>query len=372
MIIKCPQCGKRNRIYPRKNTKNVYRCGRPSCGNVLFPTAGVSTSKVFINYDPNTYQILSEQGNKIERPTLFDPALIPQNHLEGAYRLGDPIFQSPEIRSRWLNIRQQVIDYLLQTINSSPWKDNFVLRGSLLLKAWLGDRAREPGDIDWVFRPHNINIYDPFAEEAFNGLIQRVLNNPQVGNAVIDVDKISVTGIWAYQRASGRRIIFPWKAEGIPPGDLQMDVVFSEELLAEPIQTYIPSSVGESTLVWAASKELSLAWKLLWLETDRYPQGKDLYDATLLAEQTHLPFDLLCQVLQSSADWNNEVLRKSNFSWRSGFPLIMQAKYLDWDNFKKEYPWVEGEAKDWEDRLSLALLPTFANLNETQARLKKI
>lgn len=178
MIVKCPKCGKKNRISHRKNTKNVYRCGLPGCRNLLFP-AGVSASQVFMNYDPNSYQILSEQGNKIERPTVFDPALIPQYHLSGAYRLGDPIFQAPEIRDRWLNIRQQVIDYLLQTINSSPWKDNFVLRGSLLLKAWLRDMAREPGDIDWVFRPHNISIDDPFAEEVFNGLIQMVLDNPR-------------------------------------------------------------------------------------------------------------------------------------------------------------------------------------------------
>ncbi|PYC74957.1 hypothetical protein C7C45_03455 [Micromonospora arborensis] len=38
--------------------------------------------------------------------------------------------------------------------------------------------------------------------------------------------------------------------------------------------------------VLAAPAPLALAWKLLWLATDRYPQGKDLYDAALLAEHT--------------------------------------------------------------------------------------
>ncbi|MEG4631429.1 nucleotidyl transferase AbiEii/AbiGii toxin family protein [Microcoleus sp. AR_TQ3_B6] len=319
-----------------------------------------------MKYDPKTYIIVSEQGQKIERPTVFEPALIPQKHLRGAFRLGEPIFEDPEIRTQWLNIRRQVMDYLLQIISCSIWKDRLVLRGSLLLKAWLGDVAREPGDIDWVFRPHDISVNSPLSRELFNGLIQIVSDHPHVGNAIIDVDKISITEIWTYERASGRRIIFPWKADGFPSGDLHMDVVFNEELLCQPIQVYIPSSIAENSLVWAASKELSLAWKLLWLETDTYPQGKDLYDATLLAEQTSLSFDILYKVLHSSEDWKNQAAGQPNFSWKSGFPWTESpgSAYLDWDNFKLEYPGVEGEAKDWQARLSRALAPTFANLDD--------
>lgn len=33
---------------------------------------------------------------------------------------------------------------------------------------------------------------------------------------------------------------------------------------------------------------------------------------------------------------------------------------VDWDNFKKEYPHVQGTALDWQTRLAAALAPTFA------------
>lgn len=308
---------------------------------------------------PNTYQADAKKDQRIERPQLFEPAL---KHFPRAFRLGDPLFQDPEIRHQWLNARMQVIDHLLQMINGSHWNEHLVLRGSLLLKAWLGDVAREPGDIDWVFRPENITLKNPLSGQLFDGLIQMVSERPQVKNVTIEIAKISMDDIWTYERAEGRRIVFPWKAEGLPAGALQMDVVFSEKLFADPIQTLIPLSEDSSTLIWSASKELSLAWKLLWLETDSYPQGKDLYDATLLAEQTQLPFNLLCQVLQSSEDWKSEIAWKRDFSWRSGFPWVMNAEYVDWDNFKLEYPWVKGEAKDWQARLSQALAPTFASL----------
>ena len=42
----------------------------------------------------------------------------------------------------------------------------------------------------------------------------------------------------------------------------------------------------------------ALAWKLLWLATDTYPQGKDLYDAVLLAEHTTVDQSLVRQLMR--------------------------------------------------------------------------
>lgn len=308
---------------------------------------------------PNTYQADAQKEQRIERPQVFEPAL---KHFPRAFRLGDPLFQDPEIKRQWLNARLKVIEHLLQMISSSRWNEHLVLRGSLLLKAWLGEVAREPGDVDWVFRPDNATLKHPLSGQLFDELIQMVSEHPQIGDVTIEIDQISIDDIWTYERAEGRRIVFLWKAENLPGGELQMDVVFGEKLLAEPIGMSMLLSEGNPIHIWSASKELSLAWKLLWLETDSYPQGKDLYDATLLAEQTQLPFDLLHQVLLSSQDWRLFAKNK-DISWRSGFPWMMDTEQVDWDNFKLEYPWVEGEASDWLARLTQALAPTFASLD---------
>ena len=213
-----------------------------------------------------------------------------------------------------------------------------------------------------MFIPEKIESSDPLAKQLFDELIQMVSAHPLVGNITIDVAKIAMDNIWTYERADGRRILFPWQAEGLPSGTLQMDVVFGEGLFSDPIETSIPTGSGRNIQISSASRELSLAWKLLWLETDDYPQGKDLYDATLLAEQTQLPFELLCEVLESSESWNLRISHKQDFSWKSGYPWSMEPTDIDWDNFRLEYPWVEGDVQSWLDRLSLALAPTFANL----------
>lgn len=292
---------------------------------------------------------------RIQRQPIFDPAL---KHFPNGFRLGEPLFNHPDIQQEWLKARWLVISHLLELIANSCWHQHLVLRGSLLLKAWLGDAAREPGDIDWVFRPKDISVSNALCKQLFNELAILVSRHPQIGNVEIETYKITIDNIWTYERAEGRRIVFPWKVQDLPPGTLQMDLVFGEEIPDEPMQTLIPASEGKGTLVWSVSKELSLAWKLLWLETDSYPQGKDLYDAVLLAQQIHLPFQLLRRVFESSEDWR--YFQKHILKPNSSFPWEVDAQSVEWDDFQKEYPQIEGTASDWLTRLSEALASTFA------------
>ena len=69
----------------------------------------------------------------------------------------------------------------------------------------------------------------------------------------------------------------------------QIDVAYDEPLPEPPELIAVPRGGGlPPTAVWAASPRLSLAWKVQWLALDQLRQGrsdgKDLYDAVLLAE----------------------------------------------------------------------------------------
>jgi hypothetical protein len=120
-----------------------------------------------------------------------------------------------------------------------------------------------------------------------------------------------------------------------------MDFVFGEALLDPPIMTTIPTTDGKGLRLQSASKPLSLAWKILWLETDMHPQGKDLYDAALLAERTELSPALLQQVLETYCPQTAKRWTPSRIlEWR-----------IDWETFQQEYPSVPGEARDWQERL---------------------
>lgn len=292
---------------------------------------------------PVTFDERAEGGGA----EIFEPAL---KHYGNAFRRGDPELADTADRARWYAARNAMMDHVLRLVATSKAADALVLRGSLLLKAWLGDQARTPGDIDWVVTPSTRPSNSPEAILMIEELAALMAAKPDAGLARIETQRIAMDRIWTYDRADGLRVALPWRAEGLPGGSVQMDFVFCETLTvpAEPLA--LPLSDGSSVTFNAATRELSLAWKLLWLQTDFHPQGKDLYDAVLLAESTSLSHSVLEQVFGQA--------REGQLFQRMG-PDFPDQLDLEWSHFAQEYPWVPGDARLWQRRLTEALAPTF-------------
>ncbi len=277
-----------------------------------------------------------------ETPEVFEPAL---RHCDRAFRAGDPVFSDDSTQRAWQLARRSAIDHILQIVERSQWNDHLVLRGSILLKAWFGDEAREPGDIDWIYRPQSEAMDSPRATQMIQELRAEIRRTPSAGLATFMSDQLVESEIWTYERAPGKRLIIPWRTANDLQGTVQIDLVFGEELWTEPVRTPIPQENGETIVLWTVDRELSLASKILWLETDDYPQGKDLFDAALLAGKTSVRKDLLVRILQKGG-------MRCSHSLDAAFPLSWP---VDWDNFIAEAPWVSGTAAERQKKISLAL-----------------
>lgn len=298
-----------------------------------------------MNNYPNTFRAV-DSTRDAGRPQVFEPALL---HFRRAFRLGD--FLSPSLHERleWERTRAQVRTHLLRLVAESRWSEHLVLRGSVLMQAWFGERARDPKDIDWVFQPQNVKLGDALCEECFAELVELVKANPTTADAEILVSQIASDDIWTYERAAGRRLVFPFQSE-LGQREIQMDIVWAEKLFEPPTKTSLSVPQEEPITVLAATPALSLAWKLLWLITDIHAQGKDLYDAVLLAQNTKLSLELLSRVLNSD-EWVRQ--------YRKITPDLLEEISADWPNFKLEYLWIEGEEKQWLLALKQALAPTW-------------
>ncbi len=280
---------------------------------------------------PVTYRPV--EGERVTQSAVFDPAL---KHYDHAYRAGEPEIAGPD-GPRWHAARHVAMLHLLRLVANAPWGAQLVLRGSVPLRTWLGEAARRPGDLDFVVQPASISAQGPEAAEILGGLVEAVGRDPGPG---LRADGVTADDIWTYERAEGRRLAFPFSTPGLPDGTVQVDVVFAEELPLPPVLIEV-----EDCPIYAAPPELALAWKLLWLASDLYPQGKDLYDATLLAEYTSVPLpvvrDLLRPELDSEAD---EFCAESVLAWA-----------VDWQNFRDEYPGVPADSSAFVRRLAVAL-----------------
>ncbi|MEU0934687.1 MULTISPECIES: nucleotidyl transferase AbiEii/AbiGii toxin family protein [unclassified Embleya] len=297
---------------------------------------------------PRTLVSVADPG--VRRRPIFDPAL---KQYGSAMRAGEPRFAAPGTAERWHDARRRAVDHVLAAVAESPWAGHLVLRGSMLLRAWYGPAAREPGDLDFVVVPATWELVEPRTERMFADIARGAdARSAAAGDVRIDAAGAVDDEIWTYDRVPGRRLVLPWRAAGLPSGIVQLDFVFNESLPTAAEYTDVPCRDGSGThRILAATAEQSLAWKLLWLLSDSYPQGKDLYDAVLLAESTPLRAELLHRTL---------VAGEPHWAGRRVSAATFVDQDADWDEFVKEYPDIGGTAEEFMGRLLTALEPVFA------------
>ncbi|NUP50341.1 MAG: nucleotidyl transferase AbiEii/AbiGii toxin family protein [Catenulispora sp.] len=300
------------------------------------------------NQYPATITTVAAEG--VSQRLVFDPSM---KHHDVALRASDPQFAEAGQGERWYAARRAAMAAALAAVAGSEFVDALVLRGSILLKTWFGDAAREPGDLDFVVDAAGWTLPDPRTERLFDEIASGAEEAARGGGVVkIHASAALSDEIWTYDRVPGRRLVLPWSAEGCPDGSIQLDFVFGEKLPAPPEPVEIAADGGTPAVVLAATRELSLAWKLLWLVSDAYPQGKDLYDAVLLAESTPLSFELLRDAF--CADGGEYV----------GRPVTMRSirseiEDIDWSGFELDYPDFDVDDNDMRQRLLTAIEPTF-------------
>lgn len=294
-------------------------------------------------------------GEGVSQSLVFDPSM---KHHARAFRAGDPRFADPGRGVQWYGTRMVAMAAALSAVAECEFGADLVLRGSVLMKLWFGAEAREPGDLDFVVDDATWSVGDARTEALF----EQVAFGAEVAagrDGIVRIDARGAVGdeIWTYDRVPGRRLVLPWSAEGCPDGTVQLDFVFGEELpeVAEPSEFWFGGSVP--TTVRAASPELSLAWKVLWLLSDMYPQSKDLYDAVLLAEAVRLPYELL-RAAVASAGWTQAEIAGGLTSGG----LRREIEHSDWEGFQDDHPHLgSGQGpKELMERLFTALEPTFA------------
>ncbi|SDX06278.1 Nucleotidyl transferase AbiEii toxin, Type IV TA system [Amycolatopsis xylanica] len=285
---------------------------------------------------PRTYRPLPA-GDGVKQLQVFDPSM---KHFVRAFRAGEPEFADAEQGERWRAARRAAMDHVLAVVAASSAAKNLVVRGSITMSAWFGDAAREPGDVDFIVLP--LKPFHRHPQGVLDVVVDAVKASPGAG---VLAERVVREGIWTYERVPGQRLVFPFEVPGLPPGIVQLDFVFGERLQVPPAEL----ELRPGTVMLAATRELSLAWKLLWLETDMYPQGKDLYDAVLLAEATPISRDLVVEVLRPELGREAESFTaESVLAWD-----------VDWPNFVDEYPSVTGDVAHWQHRLALALRSSF-------------
>jgi hypothetical protein len=301
------------------------------------------------NYYPPTITAVTAEG--VTQEIVFDPSM--KQHFV-AMRTSEPQFADEAQGARWYAARRAATAAVLRAVADSGFADRLVLRGSILLKTWYGDAAREPGDLDFIVDAADWGVSDPTTARLFEAVSSGAEAASRQGSARIDAAGALTGRIWTYDRVPGCRLVLPWSADGCPGGSVQLDFVFGEQVPEPPEPIEISLGEGSSATLRAANPALSLAWKLLWLVTDSYPQGKDLYDAVLLAEAmseplSHATLDTVFQLADAASEESPVTLER----------VRKALSKVDWEPFMVDYPWARGGSDDLRQRLLAAIGPMF-------------
>ncbi|MGW5752260.1 nucleotidyl transferase AbiEii/AbiGii toxin family protein [Nocardia rhamnosiphila] len=284
-------------------------------------------------------------------------------------------FTEPEDGSERSAARREAIDHVLAAIAQSPWSSRLVLRGSALAEVWFGGWAREPGDLDFVVHHRPRRPDEPSVDEMLADIVADAVALSRRPDSTVSIERkplwcSEIGDDYRYGGLPGMRLVLSWYGGG-QVGAVQIDFALDEPLPDPPEPTPIPPRSGlpgPPVVLSAASKRLSLAWKIAWLVADACrgagsddeldpdcpgPSGKDLYDAVLLAEHCRLPGDLLDTVLRSYR-------MPSLAALDAPLDLIMKiAADVDWRTFAADRPLLAGAHEQFVWRLVVALAPTF-------------
>ncbi|WP_370147143.1 nucleotidyl transferase AbiEii/AbiGii toxin family protein [Streptacidiphilus sp. EB129] len=177
---------------------------------------------------------------RLDPPAVLCPVSTPEAHHRAAadpfleqpgraLRVGDPHCAGPVEQAAWCAVRRDALDVVLTTIAASAWADSLVLRGSALFAAWLGEAAREPGDLNFVVRPTDWQLQDLRTRQLLDQLAAAVGRGTGPGGLRF-LPGQAAGGEGGTGRGPGHRLVLPWAADGGFAGSVQLDLAFSERL----------------------------------------------------------------------------------------------------------------------------------------------
>jgi hypothetical protein len=174
-----------------------------------------------------------------------------------------------------------VLAGVVERVARSPAHDAFVLRGSVLTRAWVGAGARAARDLDFV-GDFAFDVADT-ARRFATALAVELADDVRV-----DASSLRAEPMWLATAFPGVKLVV---AAGLDVADreLTLDVGFHDPLVPPAVELPFAGSTGEVG-VRAVRPETQLAWKLHALaEMAANWRPKDLHDAHLIA--TRCPLD---------------------------------------------------------------------------------
>lgn len=223
------------------------------------------------------------------------------------------------------------MERFLYRLAQSPYANDFVLKGALMLSAWKVPSPRPTMDIDLL--AHTKNDLQQLAD-----IIQRICSEPvERDGFVFDPGSVAASRISADAEYEGVRIRFRGNL-GNARLVLQIDVGFGDEIVPGPQDIELPSILGFPVpKIKGYTRESSISEKLCaMLELGELnSRVKDFFDIWLLSRQFDFSGQTLLKAIASVLSNRAIILRLPPSAFENTF-IESPVKQSQWQGFLRK------------------------------------
>ncbi|MFJ1755038.1 nucleotidyl transferase AbiEii/AbiGii toxin family protein [Kitasatospora sp. NPDC088134] len=176
--------------------------------------------------------------------------------------------------------RRAVLDHLLALLAASPWSEALVLRGSMVLPAWLGPAAREPADLDFLVPPSTLVPIDPLDPYPYLPDLSAVQQWPEAADGagahqMWEFEEFDAGGLRAHLPPEGLHWVPEAEPESTGPDEMLRELVERNPQVA-PGLLLDPASVRESgTWTYDDENVPGVGVEVRWLTEDIGAESTD-------------------------------------------------------------------------------------------------
>lgn len=232
-------------------------------------------------------------------------------------------------------MRLYMMERFLERVSNSKYKDNFIIKGGMLVTAMVGVALRSTMDIDTSIKNHNLS-----AEDARR--IVEEIKDIDLGDGVIFeikevsniMDEMEYPGIRFTMNAMMGKLVTPMK----------IDISTGDVITPRAVEYQYKLLLDDRTIsLWSCNLETILAEKLQTVLSRGLlnTRMRDFYDIKILLTIYEKEID--ADILKSA--FNATCKKRSTENLKEEAPNIMSAVNKDvqlhklWNSYQKKYPY---------------------------------
>lgn len=243
-------------------------------------------------------------------------------------------------------LRIYMMERLLERVSVSKYRDNFVLKGGLLVSSFVGVDMRSTMDVDTTVMSLPIN------KESAQTILEEIMAINLEDGISFHITKIQE--IMEGHEYEGIRFMIDCFLDNLKQ-TIKIDISTGDEITPRAIAYKLPLVIEDREIeLWAYNIETLLAEKLetIKVRAEANTRMRDFYDIHILLkyEADSLDKDILKETFYATCEKRNSTYQIATIDEVLEKILIEEVMIKQWDNYQKTNYYV-GEL-EWTDVVS--------------------